>query len=62
MPKRAPELTARQVADLAKPGARAGTYAVGVIPGLLLQVGEAEARSWVLRTLIAGRRRMIGLG
>ena len=39
-----------------------GFHAVGGIPGLLLQVTETGARSWVLRALIGGKRRSMGLG
>ncbi len=63
MPKRAPLLTDKQVRALQ----RVGLHAVGgPVPGLALQVtrtpGNDMARSWVLRTLIAGRRRALGLG
>lgn len=47
---------------------RAGRYCVGVVPGLYLQVREPDesnqrtCRTWVLRTVVGGRRRDIGLG
>lgn len=43
-------------------------HAVGGVSGLMLQcrppAGDAEigARSWILRTMVAGKRRDIGLG
>ena len=63
MPKRAPFLTDKQVRSLRV----AGLYAVGgPVPGLALQVTQTNdnppARSWVLRAMIAGRRRALGLG
>jgi hypothetical protein len=39
-----------------------GWHAVGGVAGLGLQVTPTGARSWSLRTLIAGKRREIGLG
>lgn len=58
MPKKAEEMGARKVGLLTAPG----SYAVGGAPGLMLQVTNKRARSWVLRVTIAGRRREIGLG
>jgi hypothetical protein len=63
MPKRAAFLTDKQVRSLRA----VGLYAVGgPVPGLALQVtetpGNAPARSWVLRAMVAGRRRALGLG
>lgn len=45
----------------------AGYHAVGTVPGLYLQISEANqgapaARSWILRTMVAAKRREIGLG
>lgn len=57
MPKRAKELSAVEVRRLSKPG----THAVGGVSGLLLQIGDGR-RSWILRTMVGGRRRNIGLG
>jgi integrase len=42
-----------------------GTYAVGEVTGLYIQVsrhGEAITKSWLLRYMLAGRRREMGLG
>lgn len=58
MPKRAKELSALAVSRLTTPG----SYAVGGVAGLYLQVNNATARSWILRTLVGGTRREIGLG
>nr|WP_276309840.1 site-specific integrase [Chromatocurvus halotolerans] len=37
-------------------------HPVGGVPGLLIQVTPSGSKSWLLRTLIGGRRRHIGLG
>ncbi len=58
MPKKAKELSALSVQRLTKPG----LYAVGVVAGLQLQVLRSGARSWVLRAMIGGKRRDMGLG
>ena len=57
MPRKAKELSAIAVARLREQG----MHAVGGVAGLQLQV-RGEARSWVLRVLIGGKRRDIGLG
>ena len=43
---------------LTKPGA----HAVGGVAGLQLKINDNGARSWVLRTMVAGKRRDMGLG
>lgn len=58
MPRIAQELGALAVSRLSGPG----THAVGRVAGLMLQISPSGARSWILRTTIAGRRREIGLG
>ncbi|MBB1601077.1 site-specific integrase [Variovorax sp. UMC13] len=58
MPKKAAELGPLQVSRLTKPGA----HAVGGVAGLQLKINDAGARSWVLRTMVAGKRRDMGLG
>ncbi len=63
MPKRALVLTDKQVRSLRE----VGLHSVGgPVPGLALQVtatpGNPPARSWVLRAMVAGRRRALGLG
>lgn len=58
MPKRARELTAGQVRQLKRPG----LHAVGGVAGLVIQVQDSGAKSWILRTTIAGKRRHIGIG
>jgi integrase len=37
-------------------------HAVGVVPGLHLQITSPTAKSWVLRTTVGAKRRDIGLG
>ncbi len=58
MARKAKELSARAVAQLN----RQGHHAVGGTAGLYLYVSDAGAKSWVLRVLVAGKRRHIGLG
>ncbi|MEQ8249418.1 MAG: integrase arm-type DNA-binding domain-containing protein [Alphaproteobacteria bacterium] len=58
MPKIAKELSATEVRRLTQQG----VHAVGGVSGLLLQVTDTGARSWILRTKIGPRRREIGLG
>ena len=58
MPKIARELGALAIGRLTTPG----WHAVGGVAGLGLQVAPTGARSWVLRHVIAGKRREIGLG
>ncbi|WP_109313549.1 integrase arm-type DNA-binding domain-containing protein [Ruegeria sp. AU67] len=63
MPKKARELTALDVKRLKHPGQGGNkTFAVGGVDGLLLQVTPTGARSWLLRCMIAGTRRNLGLG
>lgn len=63
MPKMVSEMSPIEIKRLRHPG-RGGifTVAVGGVSGLLLQIAPTGARSWVLRTLIGGARRSIGLG
>lgn len=58
MPKRAKELSAVEVKRLVEPG----FHAVGSVPGLHLRVNDGGARSWILRAVVSGKRRDIGLG
>lgn len=58
MPKIAKEMTALEVRRLKEPG----FHAVGGVPGLMLQVTDGDGRSWVLRAMIGGKRRLMGLG
>lgn len=58
MPKKAPELQAIEVKRLDRPG----LHAVGGVAGLHLQVLPSGARSWVLRVMVSGKRRDMGLG
>ncbi|MCX5542588.1 tyrosine-type recombinase/integrase [Paraburkholderia sp. CNPSo 3076] len=58
MPKKAKELAAIEVSRLASPG----LHFVGGVAGLALLVAESGARSWILRVVIGGKRRDMGLG
>lgn len=58
MPIKVKALTAKSVRELVEPG----RYPVGTVPGLMLWVSPAGARSWVLRTMVGARRADIGLG
>ena len=60
MPRVAKALTALEVNRLSAPG----LHAVGGVPGLCLRTlpPPSASRSWILRILIAGARRDIGLG
>lgn len=62
MPRKAKTLSAIEVRRLTTPG----LHAVGEPDGLCLQVrpavGDGVARSWILRVLVGGKRRNIGLG
>lgn len=39
-----------------------GLHFVGGVPGLILQITGPDAKSWVLRAMVGGKRRDIGLG
>lgn len=58
MARKATELGPLAVSRLIEPG----FYFVGGVAGLALQVNSPSARSWVLRAMIAGKRRDMGLG
>ena len=58
MPRKAKELSALEVKRLETPG----LWAVGGVAGLYLQVGMSGARSWILRAVVAKKRRDHGLG
>lgn len=59
MPVKAKELSALEVKRLQAPG----RYPVGTVPGLYLMVREGSlSKSWVLRVLVNGTRRDIGIG
>lgn len=58
MPRKAEELGALQVGQITEPG----LHAVGGVAGLCLQVEPSGGRSWVLRVMVAGKRREMGLG
>lgn len=58
MPKKAKELSALEVSRITS----SGNHAVGGVSGLYLYVNDAQGRSWVLRTMIGGKRKHLGLG
>lgn len=58
MPKLAKEMKALEVQRLKEPG----LHFVGTVPGLALQIVPSGARSWVLRVMVGGKRREMGLG
>lgn len=58
MPRVKPESSALHVKRLSLPG----LHAVGGIKGLCLQIAKGGSRSWILRTLVKGKRKSIGLG
>lgn len=63
MPRKSKDLTALEVGRLRHPGrGRNVTFAVGNVAGLLLQCTPAGARTWLLRTMVGGKRKEIGLG
>ena len=58
MPKLAKEVGALAVSKIDAPG----LHFVGRVPGLALQVTAGSGRSWLLRVVIGGKRRAMGLG
>jgi integrase len=58
MARKAKELGALEVARLDRPG----LHFVGGVAGLALQVMPFGARSWILRVMVGGKRREMGLG
>lgn len=58
MRKASKDLSAQQIKDLKKQG----LHAVGTVSGLNLKIDSDGNKSWVLRVLIGGRRRSMGLG
>ena len=58
MPRQAKTLTAIEVNRLSDPG----FHAVGGQPGLMLKIKPTGSKQWVLRYMLAGNRRDMGLG
>lgn len=61
MPRKAKELTDRQVRAIVAQGKK-GLFAVGRVSGLSIQVIPPCGASWILRLTINGKRREMGLG
>ena len=59
MPKIAKELSPLALKKLCKVP---GQHPVGGVAGLLFQVSDTLTTSWILRVMVAGKRRSIGLG
>lgn len=63
MPRVAKELSALDVKRLEHPGGRGNHLCpVGGVSGLYLQITPKAGRTWLLRVLVGGKRREIGLG
>ena len=63
IPRIAKELSALEVKRLSYTGTGQNqTIAVGGVSGLLMQLTPNGGRSWVLRTLVGGKRKEFGLG
>jgi integrase len=58
MPRVAKELGPLAVSRISAPG----VHPVGRVAGLALQVSATGSRSWILRAMVGGKRREIGLG
>lgn len=58
MPKLASEMGALAVSKVKTPG----LHFVGYVTGLALQVKSTGTKSWILRSVVGGRRRDMGLG
>jgi len=58
MPKASRELKVIEIKRLSA----VGRHAVGGVPGLYLNITDTGARSWILRVMVNGKRRHIGLG
>lgn len=58
MPKKADELGPLDVKRLSEPG----LHFVGGVAGLGLQITDSGSKSWVLRSMVGGKRRKMGLG
>lgn len=63
MPRTARELSPLEVKRLRHSGEGAGeTVAVGGVSGLVMQLLPSGGRTWILRVMVGGKRREIGLG
>lgn len=64
MARKVKELSPLEVGRIGVSGPRKtpGLYAVGGVAGLYMQVAASGARSWILRIVVGGKRRDMGLG
>jgi integrase len=64
MPKRAKELGPLDVKRASHPGTHDRNFWIqaGGVAGLILQITPNDAKSWLLRTMVGGKRRAVGLG
>jgi len=58
MPRKAKELSAIEIKNISDEG----LHFVGWVSGLALQVTPSKAKSWILRIVVGGKRRDMGLG
>jgi integrase len=58
MARKAKELSALEVSRRKE----TGLHFVGGVPGLILQITGPDAKSWILRVMVGGKRRDVGLG
>ena len=58
MPKKVKEKSAVEVRRITRPG----RHTVGGVNGLVLDVKDSGSKSWILRVMVGGVRRYIGLG
>ena len=61
MPKKAKELSDKELRSIVR-ASKDGWFAVGRVSGLGIQVRGSSASSWILRVVVNGKRRNIGLG
>lgn len=62
MPKRAKEMSQLEFRRLKRPETGSRMFAVGGVSGLHLNLTATGARSWILRTMVTGKRKDIGIG
>lgn len=63
MPKKARVLSALEAKRLSHPGTLGvAAFSVGGVDGLQLEIAPTGARSWIIRMMVGGKRRKMGLG